>query len=197
MSGITRYMSPVFRVCFPNLFTAVAMDSNSNAKYGVTAVWTPAKFSDNDKKRWQIILKALNTESMSAFKKPWKALSALNIKTGLRDGASKEDLDGFGKGTMFANITTKLKPGVVDATRNPISEVDHNVDEIYSGCYARATLTVYSYVNKGKGVALGLMNLQKVADGTRLDGRINASEDFEDDIDESWLEADTEDDIPF
>ena len=38
------------------------------------------------------------------------------------------------------------------------------------------------------------MNLQKVADGERIDGRTDAAEDFEDELDDDWLN-DQEDEV--
>lgn len=187
MAEVQRYVTPVFRLSFPNLFEATAMDENSKPKFGLTAVWTPSKFTESDKKRWKAMMAALDAESKSAFKKAWKDLPG-NFKTGVRDGAEKANLEGFGEGTKFANITTKMRPGVIDAGKSKIGPEEGNADDIYPGCYCRATVTVYSYDNKGKGVALGLMNVQKVADGERLDSRTDAAEDFEDDIDDAWLE---------
>ncbi len=192
MAEIVRYVTPVFRASFPNLFEAESYDGGA-PKFGLSAVWNPAKFSDKDKKRWRTILGAMDAESKSRFKKALKDLPA-NYKKGIRDGAEKADLEGYGEGTKFANISTKMRPGVIDANKNPISPDDGNIDEIYPGCYCRATVTVYSYDNKGKGVALGLMNVQKVSDGDRLDSRTDAAEDFDDDIDSAWLEEDGEDD---
>lgn len=186
MAEIKRYVTPVFRLSFPALFEAESYDGGP-PKYGLSAVWTPSKFSVADKARWQAILKALDEESLSRFKKKWKDLPA-NFKRGIRDGAEKADMEGYGEGTRFASVTTKMRPGVIDAEKNKIAPEEGNVEDVYPGCYCRATVTVYSYDNKGKGVALGLMNLQKVADGERLDSRTDAAEDFEDDIDEAWLE---------
>lgn len=194
MAEVKRYLTPVFRLSFPSLFEKSAMDEKSKAKYGLTAVWTPAKFSEADKKRWRTILGALDAESKLRFKKAWKDLPA-NFKPGIRDGAEKADLLGFGEGTKFASVTSMMRPGVVDKDRDPISseEPHSNADEIYPGCYCRATVTVYSYDNKGKGVALGLMNVQKIADGERLDSRTDAADDFEEGIDDECMDSEASD----
>ncbi len=193
MAEVKRYRTPVFRASFPHLFVSESMEEGGAKKYGVSAVWTPKKFTDKEKKLWKTLMGALDAESKSKFKKAWKDLPA-NFKKGVRDGAERADMEGYGEGTRFANLTTKMRPGVVDASKDPITIEEGNTDEVYPGCYCRATVTVYSYSNKGKGVALGLMNLQKVKDGPRLDSRTDAAEDFEDDIEEAWLEdADFED----
>lgn len=176
---LVKYVTPVFRVSFPNLFEPQAVNGGK-PKYGLSAVWTPSTFSELDKKRWVEIKKALNDEALRAFKKPFKELPA-NIKRGLRDGNEKE-LEGYGAGTVFASLTTKLKPGVVNLDKTPIGPEHGNDDLIYPGMYGRATVVVYSYNNEGKGIALGLMNFQRVKDGERLDSRTDASNDFEDDL---------------
>jgi len=188
MAEIQRYVTPPFRVSFPSLFEAESYDGGP-PKFGLSAVWTPSKFSDSDKKRWKAMLGAMDAECRSRFKKSMKDLPA-NYKIGIRDGAEKADLEGYGEGTKFANITTKMRPGVIDAQKNILSAEEGNTDEIYPGCYCRATVTVYSYDNKGKGVALGLMNVQKIKDGGRLDSRTDAAKDFDDDIDSAWLDQD-------
>lgn len=51
--------------------------------------------------------------------------------------------------------------------------------EVYSGCYARVSLSFYAFNSNGnKGVACGLGNIQKVRDGEPLGGRTNAEDDF-------------------
>lgn len=202
MADVKKTVTPVFRLSFPALFEPKAMD-DGKPKYGVSAVWTPGKFTDADKKKWKKVKALLDEASMERFKKHWKDLPA-NFKKGLRDGAEKAELEGYGEGTCFANLTSLMRPGVVDRDREPIGPEQGNADEIYPGCYCRATITAYSYDKKGKGVALGLQNIQKVADGDRLDSRTDAAEDFEDEaIDDAWLDegetgADDEDDeIPF
>jgi hypothetical protein len=63
----------------------------------------------------------------------------------------------------------------VDADLNPILDPD----EVYSGCYGRASLTFYAYNQQGsKGIACGLNNLQKLEDGERLGGVSSAASDF-------------------
>lgn len=201
-----RFLTPPFRLSFPNLFEAKAMNAQSKPKFGCSAVWTPSGFSDADKKLWSAITAAMNEESKRAFGKLVKELPS-NYKKGLRRGDEKEGMEGYGPGTVFANLTTKMRPGVVDKDgTTAIGPEEGNADLIYPGCYCRATVTVYSYNNKGKGIALGLMNVQKIKDGERLDSRTDASEDFQEQVDSAWLDedeeaveadADEDDEIPF
>jgi len=51
--------------------------------------------------------------------------------------------------------------------------------EFYSGCYGRASITLYAYDTSGsKGIAAGLNNVQKLEDGNKLGGATSAAADF-------------------
>jgi hypothetical protein len=200
MAEIKRFVTPVFRLSFPNVFEPKEGMNGGKPKFGISAIWTPAKFTDKEKVLWKNILKALDAEAMHRFKKPFKSLPA-NIKRGLRNGNERPDLEGYGEGTLFASVTSKMKPGVIDRDRSEISVEENNTEKLYPGCKCRATVTVYGYDNQGKGLALGLLNLQKVDDGKRLDSRVDAAEDFEDDLgdgeeNDNLLDKD-DDDIAF
>lgn len=184
---VRKVVTPVFRLSFPHLFEAQSYDGGE-PKFGGSAVWRPSEFSELDKKRWAVMTSLLNDKAIEGFKKPWKELPE-NIKRGLRKGEEKADLEGYGPGTWFANITSKMRPGIVlQDGKTKVNEENGNLDEIYPGCYCRATVTAYFYSNKGKGVALGINNLQKVKDGDRLDSRTDAAEDFEGAEDSEWMD---------
>lgn len=174
---VTKVTTPVFRVSFPALFEAKAFDGGA-PKFSVSAVWDPSRFTKREKELWDAMIDLANGVSQERFKKDMDALPG-NFKKAIRDGAEKADLAGYGEGLLFANLSSKMKPGIIDRNRNNITDPD----EVYPGCYARATITAYSYDNKGKGVAFGLQNIQKIADGERLDSRTDAAEDFDDDAD--------------
>jgi hypothetical protein len=72
--------------------------------------------------------------------------------------------------------------------RQPIIDTS----EIYSGVYARVSLSFYAFNSNGnKGIACGLQNIQKVRDGESLGGRTKAEDDFNDgyqsDADDDFL----------
>ena len=187
MADMIRYMTPIFRASFPNLFTASSGPDGGEPKYGLSAIWTPGNFTEKEAELWKKLMAGVDGACKEQFKKSLKELKALNAEGGNyklvpRNGSSKAHLGGYGEGTVFASLTTRMKPGVVDADRSRISVEDGNEDLIYPGCYCRATVNVYTYDNKGKGVALGLLNVQKVKDGERLDSRTDAAEDFSDDF---------------
>ena len=51
-------------------------------------------------------------------------------------------------------------------------------EEFYSGCYGRASINFYAFNVSSKGIAAGLNNLQKLADGEMLAGGSTAEDDF-------------------
>lgn len=175
MAAFKKLVTPVFRASFPNLFVPKAMQEGQTPKYSVSAVFEPDTMNEADKKRWQAILDLIDETTMEKFKKKASQLPG-NYKQAIRDGSEKAELEGYGDGKKFANLTSKMKPGVVDA-----NGVDMSPDDIYPGCYLRATVSAYAYdMNGGKGVALGLQNIRFVRDGERLDARTDAGEDFKD-----------------
>ena len=87
----------------------------------------------------------------------------------------------------YVNANSTTKPGVVDADRNPILDTS----ELYSGIIGRASINFYAFNSNGnRGIACGLNNLQKLADGTPLGSHSRAEDDFadlDDDDDEDFL----------
>jgi hypothetical protein len=86
----------------------------------------------------------------------------------------------------FLNAKSDRKPGIVDKDLNEILDPD----EVYSGCWGRASINFYPYdFNGNRGVGVGLNNIQKLKDGERLGAALATAEDdfgdgFEDDEDE-------------
>lgn len=112
-------------------------------------------------------------------KKPNKSA----LKLPLRDGDTERD-DPTYKGHYFINANSRTAPQIVDRNLNPILDRD----EVYSGCYARVSLTFYAFNSNGnKGVAVGLGNIQKIKDGTPLGGRSTAKDDFSKVSDDDFL----------
>jgi len=103
-------------------------------------------------------------------------LSAL--KTPLRDGDAERPDDPAYANAWFVNANSATAPGIVDAARQEI--IDRS--EVYSGVYGRASINFYAFNSNGnKGIACGLNNLQKIADGEPLGGKSRAEDDFADD----------------
>lgn len=193
---VVKLTTPPFVVAFPEVFKAKAMQnedgSKGKEKFSLTAIWHPDTFGPKDKERWKAILAALDTECQHRFKMKYDPakLAEAEVKTGIRSGRAKaaKGLAGFTDTSRFASLTSNYAPGIVALDKSEISLEEGNADEIYPGVVCRATITIYSYDNKGKGLALGLQSLQKIKDGTKLVSR-DAANDFGDgDLDEQWLD---------
>lgn len=130
-------------------------------------------------------IQAAYEEGQSKLKGNGKSVPALStLKTPLRDGDLERPDDESYKSSYFINANSAIAPGIVDADRNPILERS----EMYSGVIGRASINLYAYnVNGNRGIACGLNNLQKLADGTPLGGKSRAQDDFATEDDEDFL----------
>ena len=132
-------------------------------------------------------IQAAYDEGQSKLKGSSKFVPDLaDLKTPLRDGDKDRKGDEAYKNCWFVNANSTTKPGVVDADRNPILDSS----ELYSGIIGRASINFYAFNSNGnKGIACGLNNIQKLADGTPLGGHSRAEDDFADvdDDDEDFL----------
>ena len=123
-------------------------------------------------------IQAAYTEGESKLKGNDKSVPALSVlKTSLRDGDLESPDDAAYADSYFINANSVTAPGIVDADRQPI--LDRS--EVYSGVYGRAFINFYAFNSNGnKGIACGLNNLQKIADGDPLGGKSRAEDDFAD-----------------
>jgi hypothetical protein len=171
----TKVITPLFRVSFPHVFQPHAMTEGQEKKYSVAMLF--------DKKTDLSPLIKLAKDTMaSAFGA--KAWDSGKYRKPFRDGDEKSDLGGY-KGTMFAPASSFERPGLIDSNREDII----SEEDFYAGCYAKASVTCYSYDQGGnKGVAFGLQNLIKLKEGERFSSRSSAQDDFN--VDELKEEAD-------
>lgn len=121
-------------------------------------------------------IEAAYTEGESKLKGNGRTVPALSaIKTPLRDGDVERPDDPAYANSYFINANSATAPGIVDADCNTILERS----EVYSGVYGRASISLYAFNSNGnRGIACGLNNLQKIADGESLGGRSRAEDDF-------------------
>jgi hypothetical protein len=145
-------------------------------------------------------IQGMRNAAAAACKEKWgdqwqKISAAPTFKRPFKSSADRADQEGFPPGSVFITVWSKNKPGIVDQVKRPI--LDPN--QLYSGCYVKADLNAYAYEQEGgRGVAFGLNNIQKIADGERLDGRRDPQAVF--DVVEGFdAAADNplDDDIPF
>lgn len=136
-------------------------------------------------KKIEAAIQAAYEEGESKLKGNGKSVPSLKVlKTPLRDGDLERPDDLAYANSYFINANSATAPGIVDADRQPILERS----EVYSGVYGRASINFYAFNSNGnKGIACGLNNLQKIADGEPLGGKSRAEDDFATDDDDDFL----------
>ena len=174
----TKVVTGKVRLSYAHVWEPVSIN-DSKPKYSVSLV-----IPKSDKETIKAINAAVDAaieEGIAKFggKKPNKAA----LKLPLRDGDTERD-DEVYKNCFFVNANSTTAPQIVDRTVQPILDRE----EVYSGCYARVSINFYAYnTNGNKGIASGLGNIQKIADGEPLGGRTSAKDDFSSLEDEDFL----------
>lgn len=172
-----KVMTPKFRVSYPSVFKPKKNDLNGQDEFSLVALFEKGA----DLSQLQKACDAAAEEKWGKDKKKWPA----NMRKPFRNQGEKKKVDeATGKeylpeplvdGAVYMNLKSRQRPQIVDQQVQPI--IDET--EFYPGCWARATINFYPYDQKGnKGVGVGLLNLQKVADGESLSSRSKAEDDF-------------------
>ena len=165
----TKVVTGTVRLSYANVWEPKSINGGKE-KYSVSLI-----IAKSDTKTLEAINTAIDaaiTEGLSKFggKKPNKA----SLKLPLRDGDVERDDDAY-KDSYFVNANSITAPQIVDKHVQPI--LDRN--EIYSGVYARVSITFYAFNSNGnRGIACGLGNIQKISDGEPLGGKTTAADDF-------------------
>lgn len=168
---VVKIVTPKFRAAFLNAFRPQEFEDGSEPKYGVIALFPKnVDISKIEKVATKAGIEKWGKEDFAKYKKSPK------FWWPFRDGDDeRSDYDGFAD-NIFINMTTKMKPGLIDSEKEPILDES----EVYSGCYMRASIVAYAYDHKGnRGIGFSLQNLQKLADGEPFSGRSNAEDDFD------------------
>ena len=171
----TKIITGVCRLSYANIWQAKSING------GVPKYSTSVLIPKSDMKTIANVKAAIEAayyEGESKLKGNSKTVPALtSLKMPLRDGDTERPDDEAYAGHWFLNANSNTAPGVVDANREPI----YDTSEIYSGVYARVSLTFYAFNSNGnRGIACGLQNIQKVRDGESLGSKPKAEEDFND-----------------
>ena len=165
----TKVVTGTVRLSYANVWEPKSINGGKE-KYSVSLI-----IAKSDTKTLEAINTAIDaaiTEGISKFggKKPNKA----SLKLPLRDGDVERDDDAY-KDSYFVNANSITAPQIVDKHVQPI--LDRS--EIYSGVYARVSITFYAFNSNGnRGIACGLGNIQKISDGEPLGGKTTAADDF-------------------
>ncbi|SDB96835.1 DUF2815 family protein [Shouchella lonarensis] len=167
----TKVITGKVRLSYARLFEPYAMEEGQKEKYSVSLL-----IPKSDKKTIKAIKEAIEAAKENAKNEKFGGKIPANLRTPLRDGDEERPEKEEYQGHYFINASSVSRPQVVDRTMAPITEPD----DLYSGCYARASINFYAYnVSGNRGIAAGLNNIQKWADGERLGGKSSAFEDFD------------------
>ena len=113
-------------------------------------------------------------------------VKAGKLKWPIHDGDIDQPGDKSFAGMIYFNASSIDQPGIVDSKVKKVT----SQDECYSGCSFNVTISVYPFdQDGGRGVALGLGNVQVTKKGKRLDNRKSAEEDFDEVPDEGGSSA--------
>jgi hypothetical protein len=182
----TKVITGKVRFSYVNIFRSRAFREGQDAKYSICLL-----IPKGDKKTLAKITAAMDEAVQEGIRTKWGGKTPKNLHLPLRDGdEERADEAPEYAGMMFLNANSQTKPGIVDKDLNEILDPD----EVYSGCWGRASINFFPYDSNGnRGVGVGLNNIQKMADGDRLGGtRASAEDDFSEDF-EDWM--DTEEDF--
>ncbi len=173
----TKIITGVCRLSYANIWQAKSINGGT-PKYS-TSILIP-KSDTKTLAKVKAAIQAAYEDGESKLKGNSRSMPPLaSLKSPLRDGDTERPDDEAYAGHWFLNANSNTAPGVVDVNREPI----YDTSEIYSGVYARASLTFYAFNSNGnRGIACGLQNIQKVRDGESLGSRAKAEDDFDDEF---------------
>lgn len=178
----TKVITGKVRFSYVNIFRSRAFREGQDAKYSICLL-----IPKSDTRTVKKIQDAIKDAVADGISGKWGGKQPKNLKLPLRDGdEERADEAPEYEGMYFLNCNSNTKPGVVDRDLNEILDPD----EVYSGCWGRASINFYPFDSNGnRGVGVGLNNIQKLADGERLGAaRASAEQDFSEGFDE-WMEA--------
>ena len=170
-----KVITGVCRLSYANIWQAKSINGGA-PKYSAS-VLIP-KGDTKTVAKVKVAIQAAYEEGEGKLKGNGKTAPSLaSLKTPFRDGDTERPDDEAYAGHWFINANSNAAPGVVDANREPI----YDTSEIYSGVYARVSLSFYAFNSNGnRGIACALQNIQKVRDGEPLGGKSKAEDDFND-----------------
>jgi hypothetical protein len=201
-TGVT--VTPKFRMLFPNLFEARAVQRNGKdtgeAKYSLAMLFDASEQADG--------IKQMKHLAAKVAKERWPNRDLGELTFPFKDGAkekqkaeSKNKNGDFYEGMVVLKAASKFQPGVVGPNKQEIMDTK----QIYSGCYGYAEINFVAYDGVGAnpdGVTAYLNFVMKAKDGDKLVGRSAADafagiEGSVSSEDPTAGQEDLDDEIPF
>lgn len=178
-----RVVTGKVRLSFPHLFEPHAMSEDQEKKYSVMLLIPKTDKATVEKLR-NAEKAAIEQGKAGVFKGKLPRDLALILKDGDEDGAAEDYPERAGHLYMTVSAKTQYRPGVVDRSLQPILDQS----EVYSGVYARASVTAFPYTfGSKKGISFGLNNVQILGGGESLAGGLRAEDEFDDLSDDDLL----------
>ena len=166
------------RFSYVNIFKSRAFREGQDAKYSICLL-----IPKSDKAGIAKLTRAMDEAVQEGIASKWGGKKPKNLHLPIRDGDEEraEEAPEY-EGMLFLNANSDTKPGIVDKDLNVILDPE----EVYSGCWGRASINFFAYDSNGnRGVGVGLNNIQKLRDGERLGAaRASAESDFGDGFDD-------------
>ena len=175
LKGDTKVVTGKVRLSYANIFEPRSINGRE-PKYSVSLI-----IPKDDTQQIEVIKQAIEN-AKERDKGKWNGKIPANLKLPLRDGDLERPEDEAYANSYFINANSTRPPAVVgtEIDRATGKAIRLGEDEVYSGCYARVSINFYGFNAAGnRGIACGLGNIQKIADGERLGGGSTAEEDFE------------------
>lgn len=166
------------RLSYVHIKTPTSFEDGKDPKYDATFL-IPKDHPDVAKIE-AAIKASYNANKESVFQ--GSPLTSPKMWNPLRDGdeylEERPDATEYA-GMFYIKASSKSQPAVYDADKQELFDLD----EVYSGCYARGVIVCYPFNNKSKGHGFYLNSVMKMADGERLGGHTASVDDYEDEDD--------------
>lgn len=170
----TRITTGVVRLSYAHIFHPLPETADIDAgKYTVTLL-----IPKTDTATVGRIREAIAAAEEAGVSSKWNGKRPKALRSCLRDGdTDKADEHPEYKGMYFISAKSNQAPLVIDRNKNDILDET----EIYSGCWARASVNFFPYSASGSnGVGCGLRAVQKWKDGEPLGGSRASADEFDD-----------------
>lgn len=164
-------LTPKARLSYPHLFKPAKIPGAEVEKFQATLLFDGAAQKTKQ-------YKAMEQMVEDAIEAKWGSDRPRKLKLPF---LTIDDLDkvpdGYTEDHTFTRLNSTSRPSVVDQNVNPITDPN----DIYAGCYVRASITCYAWEHKtgGKGVSFGLNNVQFMEKGDKFGGGTKAEDDFD------------------
>lgn len=172
----SRIITPVGVLSFPSLFTPRPIQAGGKLLYQASLIFDE---DAQQTKAWHAMVDTIVSEAKGAF---GDNVNLKSLKLPVKRCDTKAQYAGYddpeGK---FISCRSEQAPGIIDADKQDIFDAT----AVYPGCAARLACSIYTYDHPqgGKGVGLGLRNVQIINNDEsrfpRLDGKVAADKDFD------------------